>query len=181
MRRRHKSTEHPLHFISGYVRHRIPLFKIRPEFAKLFLEALSFCRQQKGIRILGYVVMPSHYHLLLGFPQGLLVSDFLRDFKSYVGKQVVERLQAEAALGLLEKFRGPGSPRRRRDPTYRVLQPDNDVRSVYSERFFRQKLEYIHNNPWKEGLVERTVDYPWSSCRAYMTGESQPIPIDSLD
>lgn len=107
------------------------------------------------------------------------VSDFLRDFKSYVGKQVVERLRAAGALELLERFRSPSRPKRRRDPTYRVLQPDNDDRAVYSERFLRQKLEYIHNNPWKDGLVERTVDYPWSSCRAYMTGEPYPIAIDS--
>ncbi|MGH9814038.1 MAG: REP-associated tyrosine transposase [Candidatus Acidiferrales bacterium] len=181
MARRHKSSEHPVHFISGDVRHRIPLFKIRPDFAGLFLDALCFYRREKGIRIFAYVVMPDHYHLLLGFPQELSVSDFLRDFKSYVGKQIVQKLRASGAVKLLERFRVSDSPRRRRDPTYGVLQPDNDDRVAHSERFFRQKLEYIHSNPWKEGLVERTVDYPWSSCRAYMTGEPHPIPIDSLD
>ncbi len=178
MARRHKSSEYPVHFISGYVRRRIPLFKIRPDLAKLFLDTLCFYRREKGLRIFAYVVMPDHYHLLLGFPVGLPVSDFLRDFKSYVGKQVVERLRAGGALELLKRFRSPSSPKRRRDPSYRVLQPDNDDRVVCSGRFYRQKLEYIHNNLWTKGLVERTVDYPWSSCRSYLTGIPDPISID---
>ena len=87
MRRRHKSSEYPVHLISGYVRYRVPLFELRPDIARLFMEALCFYRRKYGLQIFGYVVMPDHYHLLLGFPPVLRISNFLRDFKSYVGKQ----------------------------------------------------------------------------------------------
>lgn len=34
---------------------------------------------------------------------------------------------------------------------------------ISSEKQFRIKLEYIHNNPVKAGLVTTAVDYPYSS------------------
>ncbi|MFQ5664453.1 MAG: transposase [Terriglobia bacterium] len=179
MARRHKASEHPVHFISGYVRHRVPLFQTRPHFAQLFLDALCFYRQKLGLRIYGYVVMPDHYHLLLGFPYGLRISDFLRDFKSYLSRQIVERLTTEKDLGLLRRFQLSRPRKRRRDPTYGILQPDNDDRVIYTEKFFQQKLRYIHNNPVRKALVAAAADYPWSSCRSYLTGVADPIALDA--
>jgi REP element-mobilizing transposase RayT len=178
MKRRYKSSNYATHYTTGYVRHRIPIFRLRPEFARLFLETLCFYRNKSGLRIFGYVVMPDHYHLLLGFQPNMRVSDFLRDFKSYVGKQIVEQLKTQAATNLLERFRLQQPRTRRRDPSYAVFQPDNDDRVLYSERFFRQKLNYIHNNPVRKGLVVSAVDYPWSSCRSHVNGGEEPIPID---
>lgn len=178
MRRRFKSSEFPIHFISGYIRHRIPLFQLRPAFAQLFLESLCFYRERSGLQIFGYVVMPDHYHLVLGLPEGTRLSDFLRDFKSFLGKQFVERLAAEGTNALLRRFRISQARKRHRDPTYAIFQPDNDDRVIYSEQFFRQKLDYVHANPLRKDLVETAADYPWSSCRSYVTGEPHPIPLD---
>lgn len=178
MRRRYKPSDYPTHFISGYVRNRVPLFQLRPDFASLFLQALCFYRQKSGLRILGYVVMPDHYHLLLGFPKDIRVRDFLRDFKSYLGKEIVEGLGSEQAFGLLERFRLSRPRRRQRDPNYAVFQPDNDDRVIYSERFFQQKLNYIHNNPLRKRLVASAADYQASSCRSYLSGEPHPVRLD---
>jgi len=179
MRRRYKSSTYPTHFISGYVRHRLPLFQLRPDFVSLFLQALCFYREKSGLRIFGYVVMPDHYHLLVGFPKEVRVRDFLRDFKSYVGKEIVERLRKEEAFDLLESFRLSHPRKRQRDPNYAVFQPDNDDRVIYSERFFRQKLNYIHNNPVRKNLAPAAADYQGSSCRSYLSGEPHPIRLDS--
>jgi hypothetical protein len=35
---------------------------------------------------------------------------------------------------------------------------------------FRQKMEYLHNNPVKAGYVESPEDYRWSSARFLMSG-----------
>jgi len=178
MRRRYKSSEYPIHFISGYVRHRVWLFQLCPEFADQFLDSLCFYREHSGLRIYGYVVMPDHYHLVLGFPEGVRVSDFLRDFKSFLGRQFVERLASEGTSDLLSKFRLSHVRTRRRDPTYAIFQPDNDDRVIHSEKFFRQKLDYLHANPLRKGLVKTAAEYTWSSCRSYITGEPHPIALD---
>ncbi len=38
---------------------------------------------------------------------------------------------------------------------------------IESNKFFDQKLNYIHNNPVDEQIVERPEDYLWSSARNY--------------
>ena len=35
--------------------------------------------------------------------------------------------------------------------------------------------KYIHLNPLKAGLVDKLEDYPWSSYRAYVYGEENPL------
>jgi hypothetical protein len=35
--------------------------------------------------------------------------------------------------------------------------------------------KYIHLNPVKAGIVARPEDYPWSSSRAYLLGEPNPL------
>ncbi len=44
---------------------------------------------------------------------------------------------------------------------------------------FREKLDYIHNNPVRRGLVARPEDWPWSSFRHYATGVEGTVEIES--
>jgi len=47
------------------------------------------------------------------------------------------------------------------------------VFSIFSEAVFMQKVNYIHLNPVRAKLVERAIDYHWSSARIW-----QRIPND---
>ena len=53
-----------------------------------------------------------------------------------------------------------------------------DDLGIYSERQFRIKLEYIHNNPLKAGLVGRAEDYVFSSARDWIDGSTGLITVD---
>jgi len=43
-----------------------------------------------------------------------------------------------------------------------------------------QKVNYIHLNPVRAGLVERAIDYRWSSARIWQGCESdnEPLSVD---
>ncbi len=43
--------------------------------------------------------------------------------------------------------------------------------NVYSEGKKKEKLNYIHANPVKRGLVNHPKDWPWSSWGFYYGGE----------
>ena len=53
--------------------------------------------------------------------------------------------------------------------------------NVFSEWFFRQKLEYIHNNPVKRGLTKSPDDYRYSSYRNYFCDDESVIRIDRVE
>ncbi len=181
MKRRSKQYEHSTLFISGNVSNRVPLFTLFPEANQVFLSTLEFCRQKYGFALHGFVIMPDHYHLLVTVKPGTSLPSLLRDFKSFVGKTVVERLARAGCNTLLERFRLAQPLRRRKDPAYRVLQYDNDVLEVYSPRVAWDKIEYMHANPVKKGLARTPSEWHYSSWGAYSQGGQTSIPVDRIE
>ncbi len=44
--------------------------------------------------------------------------------------------------------------------------------AVRTERFWKRKLDYIHANPVRKGLVQYPEDWRFSFARHYATGDS---------
>ena len=49
--------------------------------------------------------------------------------------------------------------------------------SVFSQKMINEKLEYIHNNPVKAGLVAKVEDWKHDSSRWYLFGKQVGIEI----
>ena len=49
---------------------------------------------------------------------------------------------------------------------------------LWSNWMIWQKINYIHNNPVKSGLVESAAEYRWSSFHCFYLGESEPLKVD---
>jgi putative transposase len=51
---------------------------------------------------------------------------------------------------------------------------------VFSEKKRVEKLNYMHNNPVKRGLVLEPEQWAWSSFRHYATGQSGPVRVNEI-
>ena len=62
---------------------------------------------------------------------------------------------------------------RRKGKLHEVFEPSFDWKECRTEKFIRQKLNYIHKNPCsgKWNLAEPFWNYPHSSAKFYVTGE----------
>jgi REP element-mobilizing transposase RayT len=60
-----------------------------------------------------------------------------------------------------------GSKSHKRNLKYRLWQPGFYDFNVHSEEKLLEKLNYMHNNPVKAGLVSSPCDYEWSSYKKY--------------
>lgn len=174
-----KKTPSGCIFLTVNAYKRLPIFR-EPALCEIFFRELNFYRQKYASRLYGYVLLPDHFHLLLDFSTDKRLADFLRDFKSAVGRSVVDWAKGHNRTKLLAQFQLATSPRRTKDPSYCVLQPGSYARAVTSASMFRQKLEYIHANPVRECLVEKAIDYSYSSLRAYELG-SGVVSIDRAE
>ena len=125
-----------------------------PGFLAALTQSLEFCCRKYETRIIGYVLMPSHVHLLL-FIDGNQLSNLMRDFKKYTSQKVARD------FGI----------------TGGIWQPRYDRVVICSEDILRTKLEYIHNNPVKSGLVRRPGDWKWSSASDYIADTMGPLPV----
>jgi REP element-mobilizing transposase RayT len=149
-------------FVTTVVYGRLRLFT-RPSFVIPLYDSLIFYRAKLNIKLLGYVFMPDHIHLALWPEQASHVTDFMRDFKEFTAKRIVRQAEAEGCKVLLTAFKQAGAETGR--AMYKVWQDDFWERNIYTEAFLRQRLDYMHKNPARAGIVASPADYPHSSAR----------------
>ena len=58
---------------------------------------------------------------------------------------------------------------------YQFWQQDNHPVVITSEKFARQKLDYIHLNPVRAGFVRNAADWQYSSAAAYIGEDDNPL------
>jgi hypothetical protein len=68
---------------------------------------------------------------------------------------------------------------KRRNWKYHIWQQGYDDLGVYNPKVVRTKLNYIHNNPVRKGLVEKPEDYLYSSARNYILDDQSIIRVDT--
>ena len=169
--------ESPSHayYITTVVYDRLSVFT-RPSTIIPLFDSLNYYRAQLHMRVLGYVVMPDHMHLLLWPRQKDDMETFMRSLKTYTAKRIVRQAEAEQRRDWLTAFARAGKETGR--STHKVWQDDFWEVVVVSDRFVRQKLNYIHRNPVRRGLVRAPEEYVYSSYRSYVYDEEWLIELD---
>jgi putative transposase len=160
---------HHLHFITCSCYRRLPFLE-RARSRDYFLSILEQVRQRYRFVVVGYVVMPEHFHLLITEPE--------------IGNPstVMQVLKQRTARALLPK-------RQREDPRQRSpLGEEPRPRAFWQARFYdfnvwttkkrAEKLRYIHRNPVKRALVASPEQWRWSSYCFYLLDEAGPVSID---
>jgi putative transposase len=104
--------------------------------------------------------MPEHVHLLLGEP--------IKGTPSTVMQVLKQRVSRSSS---------------RIDPSGQILPQFWEPRfydfNVWSQEKITEKLQYMHLNPMKRGLVPHPKEWVWSSFSFYSDGASGLIRIDS--
>jgi len=168
------SIDTPCLFITAVAKDRLPVFRTN---AMKFVTcaAIDEARTSSGFLLFAYVIMPDHVHLLTDSPHK--PSKVLQFIKGIVGHRAIDYLKAHNYESSLRKLHHEDWKRNHR---YSLWQHDSDVFSVTSESTFMQKVNYIHLNPVRAGLVEQAIDYRWSSARFWnrCPNEDEPLRVD---
>lgn len=159
-------------YITAITKDRLPVFQT-DGIKTVTCEAIDEARKSGGILIFAYVIMPDHFHLLTGCPDKK-PSDALRYIKGIVAHRVIDHLKKKNYQSSLDKLRHEDWKRNHR---YSLWQHESNTFQVFSESMFMQKVNYIHLNPVRAGLVERAIDYRWSSARICQRCETEDEPL----
>ncbi len=137
----------------------------RARHAQVVIDSLGYCQQNKGLELFAYSLMPSHLHILARVQQGRL-SDVIRDMKSFTAKKLLEDIANEPGESrkewLMRLFREAAS-RTEQNQHLMFWQKTVHPIEITHGAMFDQKVEYIHNNPVKDGFVTLPEHYAWSS------------------
>ena len=120
-------------------------------------------RTHLGFALFAWVIMPEHVHLLVRpSPPEITVPRILMGIKRPVATEILANQRACGA-----------------DSQARFWQPGGGYdRNIFSNEELIEKINYIHQNPVRRGLVDRPEDWVWSSARAYAGLPTQWSEID---
>jgi putative transposase len=168
------SIDTPALFITAVGKDRLPIFRTN-KLKQLTCDAIDEARASCGFLLFAYVLMPDHLHILTDSP--VKPSAVLQYIKGIVARRVINHLKEQNYESSLQKLRHADWKRNHR---FSLWQHDSDVFSVTSESKFMEKVNYIHLNPVRAGLVERAEDYRWSSARWWKgaPAEDEPLRVD---
>ena len=76
----HFQIQGDVYYITIVLYNRLPIFT-RPSFIIAIIDSLNFYRYKQSYRLLGFVIMPDHVHLLIWPCGAILVGDMMRDLK----------------------------------------------------------------------------------------------------
>ncbi|MEZ5001577.1 MAG: transposase [Chitinophagales bacterium] len=153
----------------------------RKEYRDIVVDSFNFCHKTKGLKIYGWVIMSNHIHCILSSPEGKL-SDTIRDLKRHTSKFILESVDSTKESRrdwMLHQFKYYAS-RHTRNENYQLWTHENHpIEIVLSSNMFDQRLNYIHENPVRAGVVELPEEYLYSSARDY-AGKKGLIEIDYM-
>jgi REP element-mobilizing transposase RayT len=144
-----------LHFVTGNFLNRTSVFT-EPACCEAFLTELDSLNKKWPSKLIAYVLMPDHFHFI-GNPRDGRIREFVGALKSLSAKSIVRASK---------QFRFEVD-----EDGYHVWQESFKATPLWSGWMIWQKINYIHANPVRAGIVKSAKDYPWSSFRSFYSQE----------
>lgn len=162
------------HFVTSTVIAWLPIFTTAVR-CDILVQALRYCRENKGVRIYAWVVLDNHFHAILDAPDLMSV---MRDFKRHTARRIVELLQEEQCTWLLERLERLRAEHKF-ESAHQVWQEGFHPVAIVSDEIMQQKLTYLHNNPVARGLVAAPEHWRYSSAHEWCGGVEPVLRCDA--
>lgn len=156
------------YFITTTVMNFARVFSLGECYYSILRDSLRFVVREHQAKLLAFVFMPSHIYLLVDIPEGESISDLMRDFKKYTSTKVRQQLERDGHRRWIDELRRNASGKAH---IFKLWMDRFDDVIVETEPVLKTKIEYIHDNPVRAGLVARQEDWPYSSARNYLIND----------
>lgn len=141
--RKHRWSEAgSYYFITSSCFDKKPLFS-SPTAFRILSDSLDWMEAEKRWEWLCFMVMPDHLHLVFILGANSSLSQVMKSYKSFTGRE----LKRELNLG------------------HPAWQEQYFERKVRTEDELRKIVEYCYLNPFRKGLVKAPKDYPFWRCK----------------
>ncbi len=165
-----------LYFITGTTILWLPISK-HEIFWDIILRSLTWHRQQKRMLLFAFVIMPTHLHWISKPLLPYTINDNIRSFASFTAHKILLAARVYHQSVIIRKF----AQNAKKGKNHRIWL-SFQAKNIYTDKYLRQKMEYIHNNPIKSNWFqfEDRTDYDLSSACYYDLCINPIIPIDDI-
>ena len=131
------------------------------KYKDIIISSLEFLVKERRIKVSAFVIMSNHIHLIWQTQQGHYPKDVQLSFMKYTAQMTIKDLRNNHPA-VLERMLVKASDRK-----YQIWERNPLSVSLWNHGVFKQKLDYIHNNPVSAGLCQFASDYHYSSASFY--------------
>lgn len=156
------------HFVTAATVGWVDVF-VRNVYKDIFVDSLKFCQINWGLIVHSWVLMPSHFHMVVSSREKSL-GGIMRDFKAYTSKTIRSELEQnfnESRRDWMIPFFRAAGLKNSNNNDWQFWQHENHPMELYSKNFYDQKVGYIHLNPVRAGFVEKPEHWIYSSARDF--------------
>ncbi len=159
LRQKHYYGLNHLHYLTRSTYRRTRLFDSE-RFKRQWVQTLDELRSEFGFKIIGYVLMPEHFHLLIWPSTDLNPSQILQKLEDRTALFILKNLKDNASYPwcqkMLSRVKLPSTVHHHAH--FRVWQRGGYDMNIWSPRKRQEKLNYMHANPVTRKLVKKPVE-----------------------
>ena len=168
------------YFLTFQVVNWIDIFT-RKRYRDTVVKSFNYCIKEKGLVVYAWVIMSNHLHCIVNSIPGEL-SNTVRDLKTFTAKNIIKSIQEDGESRkewMLIQFKQAGLEKSQQ---YQLWTHENHAIEInpYQPMFMQSKINYIHNNPVRAGIVTKSEEYIYSSANQYYTGAKSLIPVETI-
>ena len=138
-------------------------------YKNILVENLQYCQQKEGLEIFAYVIMSNHLHMIARRNSEQDLTELLGRFKSVTSKRLIKEIidnpEESRRDWLLYQFNYFANNNSQYGD-YHVWHYTNHPVQLFSSKVIQQKVNYIHENPLRAGIVNDISAYIYSSACA---------------
>ncbi len=167
------------HFVTFSVVGWVDVFS-REQYKEVVVESLRYCMDHKGLTLHAWVIMTNHVHLIISSKTAKL-EELVRDIKKFTSKQIIHAIRENPEESrkewMLSLFRFTGSGNKN-NKEFQFWKQDYHPVELATNDMLVQRLQYLHENPVRSGLVWEAWHYKYSSAINYYTNERGLLKIE---
>lgn len=167
--------DYTVYFVTTRVTEFTPVFS-NPTCCDILIDNIRFYRQKYHFKIYAYVIMPTHFHWIVEVdPTRAILSTVMREVKKYSAWDIMDYLKAGGYSDYLRTF--SRAAYKTKDQRRKFWSKRFDDAYIRNDKMLESRVNYIHQNPVKAGLVTRPEDYKYSSARNYLLGDHSVLDV----
>ena len=167
------------HFVTFSVVGWVDVFT-RDCYKEIMIESLRYCIGNKGLTLHAWIIMTNHVHLIMSSSTAK-IEHLVRDMKKFTSKQILKAIEENTEESrrewMLNLFSYAGRSNNN-NKDFQFWKQDYHPVELNSNEKLSQRLNYLHENPVRSGMVWEAWQYKYSSAIDYYKNERGLLPIE---
>ena len=140
---------------------------LKPDKLKdIIIESLRFLVKEKRIEVFAFVIMSNHIHVIWRIGNNEEKEKVQQSFMKYTAQMMLKEIRNNHPKVLSYFYVGA------QDRKYQIWERNALSIEIHSNEVMQQKMNYVHQNPVKAGIVANEIEYQYSSALHYKSEQA---------